>query len=131
MRWHWVIAQQRSTCYGESRKEGHRGHTGSGEVRPHVGPRSEGCDVPAKGQKKLSATVIAWRAQAKFEPTQKITLLVQGNPKRRTAATRYAFYKNGMTVGQYQDVMSKNNGSAKQAMVDMRWDYVSKFIDIK
>ena len=88
-------------------------------------------DVPAKGQKKLSATVIAWRAQAKFEPTQKITLLVQGNPKRRTAATRYAFYKNVITVGQYQEVISKNCGSSKQAMVDMRWDYVSKFIDIK
>jgi hypothetical protein len=93
-----------------------------------VGKSGDQKSAPAK---KLSETVIKWRAQPKFEPSQKITILSEGNPKRGTAAKRFAFYKNGMTVAQYQEVMAQNEGSARLAMADMRWDFVAGFINIK
>jgi hypothetical protein len=95
------------------------------------GAKEDQKSAPAKGTKKVSGTVAKWRAQDAFQPGQKIHLLVQGNPKRRGAAERYAEYKEGMTVAQYQEAMKAKGSSPKLAMADMRWDYAAGFIDIK
>lgn len=88
-------------------------------------------DQKSARPKKLSETTIKYRAQPKFDVNKKITLKVTKNPKSRGAAQRFSFYKNGMTVGEYQEVMKANGSSPKLAMDDMRWDYVSGFIDIQ
>lgn len=45
---------------------------------------------------------------------RKITILVEGNPKRGTAAERYNLYKNGMTVGKYIELGGQ--------LRDVTWD---------
>ncbi len=45
---------------------------------------------------------------------RKITILVEGNPKRGTAAERYNLYKNNMTVGKYIELGGQ--------LRDVTWD---------
>lgn len=47
-----------------------------------------------------------------------ITVIVEGNPKRRTAAERFALYKTGMTVRMYTELV----GNETQAVNDVLWD---------
>ncbi len=99
-------------------------------------------DAPAKEPKAKtstakrppSATVIAWRAQKKFNEDQKITLKTASgnNPKSRGAAKKFEHYKNGMTVGEYIKVLKDKMGrTPAQTMDDIRWDFVAGFIDVK
>jgi hypothetical protein len=93
----------------------------------------KGVKATAKSQakKKTSEQVIKWRAQPKFQLTQKITVLAKENPKSRGAADRFAIYKDGMTVQQYIDAFKERKLPAALAMADMRWDFVAGFIEVK
>ena len=53
--------------------------------------------------KKAKKPATNGKRQRKFSDDQKITLLVEGNPRRKGSATYkiYALYKDGMTVGQF------------------------------
>jgi hypothetical protein len=84
-----------------------------------------------KKARAASEQVKKWKDQEGFKPEQVITLKVQGNPKRAGAALRFNFYKDGMTVAQYQETMKSNGGTPKLAMADMRWDFAKGYIDIK
>ena len=56
-----------------------------------------------KAKKAATKTATRTERQRKFSDDQKITLLVEGNPRRKGSATYkiYALYKDGMTVGQF------------------------------
>jgi len=68
--------------------------------------KSEPKNKAPKGEKQAE-TMAANRAR-------KITILVEGNPKRGTAAERYNLYKNGMTVGKYIELGGQ--------LRDVTWD---------
>lgn len=55
--------------------------------------------------------------------TAKIKVLVAENPKRAAAATRFALYKNGMTVDEYI--------AAGGTRADVNWDVKQTFIEVK
>jgi hypothetical protein len=67
------------------------------------------------------------RASVPGQPndTNQITVLVKNNPKKSTAAMRFAKYKTGMTVAEYKQAVGAN-----QAMLDLRWDVKMQFIKI-
>lgn len=52
---------------------------------------------------------------------RKITILVEGNPKRGTAAERYNLYKNGMTVGKYIEL----GGQLRDVTWDIKQGWIS------
>lgn len=52
---------------------------------------------------------------------RKITILVEGNPKRGTAAERYNLYKNNMTVGKYIEL----GGQLRDVTWDCRQGWIS------
>ncbi len=54
---------------------------------------------------------------------RKITILVEGNPKRGTAAERYNLYKNNMTVGKYIELGGQ--------LRDVTWDVKQGWISVK
>lgn len=54
---------------------------------------------------------------------RKITILVEGNPKRGSAAVRYALYKNGMTVGKYIELGGQ--------LRDVTWDAKQGWISVE
>jgi hypothetical protein len=56
----------------------------------------------------------------------KISILVSENPKRSTAAERFAFYKEGMLVSTYVNKV----GNRTLAYADLRWDSKQKFIKL-
>ena len=53
--------------------------------------------------KKAKNTATNGKRHRKFKDDQKITLLVEGNPRRKGSATYkiFSYYKDGMTVGQF------------------------------
>ena len=57
----------------------------------------------ATKSKKAKKPSTNGKRQRKFSDDQKITLLVEGNPRRKGSATYkiYALYRDGMTVGQF------------------------------
>jgi len=59
---------------------------------------------------------------AAIQPEMKVKLLVTENPKRAGAATRFALYKDGMTVAKYLELGG--------TMADVRWDAKQKFISV-
>jgi hypothetical protein len=61
----------------------------------------------------------------RISESDKITILVSKNPKRGTAAQRFALYRPGMSVGDYKAAV----GNA-QALADLRWDVKKGFIRI-
>jgi hypothetical protein len=66
------------------------------------------------------------RASA-FGDRDKITVRHKGdNPKRGSAAARYALYRTGMTVAEYVKAV----GSRGQAMRDLRWDVANKWVSV-
>ena len=52
---------------------------------------------------------------------RKITILVEGNPKRGTAAERYNLYKNNMTVGKYIEL----GGQLRDVTWDAKMGWIS------
>ena len=57
----------------------------------------------ATNSKKAKKPATNGKRQRKFSDDQKITLLVEGNPRRKGSKTYkiFGYYKNGMTVGQF------------------------------
>ena len=62
---------------------------------------------------------------------QVIHLLVKENPKRGDSATRFAYYRNGITVEDYVARCVKGGASSSLARADLRWDSQRKFIAIR
>jgi hypothetical protein len=87
-------------------------------------------NVKATKKKKLSTTVVSWKAQQAFSVTAKITNVVKDNPKRKDAYRRFSWYREGMTVQEYIDEAKKNNSPGALAMADIRWDHVKGFIKV-
>ena len=58
-----------------------------------------------------------------FEPSMKITVLVEGNPKRGTAAARFDLYAKNNTVEKYL--------AAGGQIADLRWDSKQNFIKVE
>ena len=83
--------------------------------------------LPVKSEPKVKKVegVAGEAALARKEANRarKITILVEGNPKKGTAALRYALYKNGMTVGQYIELGGQ--------LRDIAWDKKVGFISVK
>jgi len=105
--------------------------TPSGDQTPVSGDQTPAPEVKAKKAKKISETVVKWRAQKAFGEDQIITLKVEGNPKRQDAARRFALYENGMTVKAYITKAGANQITPSLAMADIRWDFVSDFINVE
>jgi hypothetical protein len=73
-----------------------------------------------KAEKLSMAEFHAQRVAAKRNLT--ITVLVEGNPKKGTAAKRYDLYRDGMTVGEY----IKKGGQLR----DVTWDAKQGWISV-
>lgn len=111
----------------------------SEDVKPkkNPAPAKKAAEKPAakKAAKKAAAKKAAKKAEATEPGTRgrapnisgdaKIKLLVEkgANPKRGTAAERFALYKNGMTVDEYIAAGGKR--------ADVNWDVGCGFIEVK
>jgi hypothetical protein len=97
------------------------------------GDQNDVTQAKTKKPRKISPTVVAWKATKNFPLEAKITLnpeLKEANPKRRKAADRFALYRNGMTVGEYIEASHKAGNSKALAMADIRWDQAAKFLTV-
>lgn len=82
--------------------------------------------LPKKNEpkvKKIGAASDAAITRKAENRARKITILVEGNPKRGTAAKRYDLYKNGMTVGKYIELGGQ--------LRDVTWDEKMGWISTK
>lgn len=78
--------------------------------------------LPKKSEPKNKAPKGAVQAETMAaNRTRKITILVEGNPKRGTAAERYNLYKNGMTVGKYIEL----GGQLRDVTWDVKQGWIS------
>lgn len=84
----------------------------------------------AKKAKKVSGQVSRWKAQKAFPLEAKITEVRKENPKRKSAAGRFALYEEGMTVGDYIKKSNEAGNTKALAMADIRWDHVAGFITV-
>lgn len=80
--------------------------------------------TPSKAEKPATKRTMAqFHAERVAEKRSlKITVLVEGNPKRGTAAQRFSLYKNGMTVGKYIE----RGGQLR----DVTWDAKQGWISV-
>jgi hypothetical protein len=63
--------------------------------------------------------------------SQKITVLVDSNPKTREAAQRFALYSNGQTVIQYVVAVNRKfHRTEGEILNDIRWDRANGFIRV-
>jgi len=85
-------------------------------------------DTPKK-KKKLSKTVIDWRAMDDV-PEDKIVHIVPGAKKTRGAQDRFALYVDGMSVKDYVQKSKDAGYGAAQAKADVRWDVVKGLITV-
>lgn len=53
------------------------------------------------------------------------------NPKRGAAATRFALYRDGMTVGDYIKAVTAAGGKSAVATADLKFDVARNFIAIQ
>jgi len=82
--------------------------------------------LPVKNEpkvKQVKGSDTAAIAKKEANRDRKITILVEGNPKKGTAATRYDLYKNGMTVGKYIELGGQ--------LRDVTWDCAQGWISAK
>jgi hypothetical protein len=71
-------------------------------------------------------------APTKSAPAAKVIhLLLKENPKRGDSATRFAYYRNGITVDDYVARCVKAGAPSSLARADLRWDVERKFIAIR
>lgn len=78
--------------------------------------------LPKKSEPKNKAPKGAVQAETMAaNRARKITILVEGNPKRGTAAERYNLYKNGMTVGKYIEL----GGQLRDVTWDVKQGWIS------
>jgi hypothetical protein len=83
--------------------------------------------VTKKPAKAPAATKSALQAANKG---QAIRLLVKENPKRGESASRFAYYRDGITVDDYVARCVKAGKPSSLARADLRWDTARKFIAI-
>jgi len=83
-----------------------------------------------KKQKTWGPAVLKFKDQ-KDLPLHGVITIIKDKPKRDKAAWRYSFYRNGMTVQQYIDVMGQNKIGPAKAKQDVRWDYSKGFIAVE
>jgi Protein of unknown function (DUF2786) len=86
-----------------------------------------------KGRSGPSPTVVAWQAQGPLPPHGVITVLPPHNkinPKRGKAGERFAFYKEGMKVIEYLEIMERHGRTRKETQGDIRWDVTKGFIRV-
>lgn len=102
-----------------------------GDQKPVKGEDQKTAPTGDKKKREPSDTVKKWKEQENFPLTAKITVVATENPKRRGAATRFAIYKDGMTVGDYIEASHKAGASKALAAADVRWDHVAGFINVK
>jgi len=98
-----------------------------------VPPKKNGKPSPdAKTQPERRAAVKAMLAKkpAKpaFDPATVITVLSKENPKKRSAAVRFARYKTGMSVGDYIKACTKAGDTEAYVNACIRWDSDHGFI---
>ena len=78
--------------------------------------------LPKKSEPKNKAPKGAVQAETMAaNRARKITILVEGNPKRGTAAERYNLYKNNMTVGKYIEL----GGQLRDVTWDVKQGWIS------
>jgi hypothetical protein len=77
---------------------------------------------PIKEQSPMSRPV-----KYKFPGNAIITVLVDSNPKKRTAAERFDLYRSGMTVQELLDISHNQT----QAMNDIIWDLGKGWIKVE
>lgn len=80
-------------------------------------------DKPAKKAAPAVEDVGTRGRKPNIDGSAKIKVLVKENPKRAAAATRFALYKNGMTVDEYI--------AAGGTRADVNWDVKMQFIEVK
>jgi len=82
--------------------------------------------LPVKNEpkvKQVKGSDTAAIAKKEANRARKITILVEGNPKKGTAAVRFDLYKNGMTVGKYIELGGQ--------LRDVNWDCHMAWISVK
>jgi hypothetical protein len=89
-------------------------------------PASEGT---AKKVKKPSKTVTNWRNLRPVKDEEMVAV-IPGSVKRKSAATRFALYADGMNVGQYVEKSVQAGNAKALAQQDVRWDYVKGLITL-
>lgn len=78
--------------------------------------------LPAKAEPKVKAEKGAAQKEAMAaNRARRITILAEGNPKKGSAAVRYALYKNGMTVGKYIEL----GGQLRDVTWDIKQGWIS------
>lgn len=85
-------------------------------------PKASPAQKAAAGKAKVAAT---GRKVVTYGMADKIQLSAElkgTNPKKRTAAERFAFYKDSRTVGDYVKKVKHWGGNEKLAMRDLAWD---------
>jgi hypothetical protein len=121
--------QANPTAKVEIKAEDQKPASESNAEDQNAAPSVEG-ETPPKKAKKTSAQVANWKAQKAFPLEAKITKVMKECPKRKDAARRYSFYKEGQTVGEYIKLAKENNITGALAMADVRWDHVAGFIHV-
>jgi hypothetical protein len=96
--------------------------------QPKAGDQKSVTEPKPKKAKKISPTFLKFKKLPNQPLEAKIHIIATGNPKRRDAARRYTFYKEGMTVADYLKVTKENNITNALANADIRWDYAAGFI---
>ncbi|MGO9420236.1 hypothetical protein [Roseiarcus sp.] len=68
-----------------------------------------------------------------FRRTKRIRLLEEANPKRGKSAARYACYRDGMTVPEYEAAVRERCGAleARKCKADIEWDVRHRFIRLE
>jgi hypothetical protein len=96
---------------------------------PKPGPKAKGAS--GKGKAPAKAPESQRRAPASIGMDDQIKLLVEGNPKKRTAAERFKFYAECKTVKDYCRKVTKWGGNDKLALRDIAWDMKQKWIKLE
>lgn len=105
----------------------HRRAAGESEIRKFADRatalKRTAAVLPAKAEPKVKAEKGAAQKEAMAaNRARRITILAEGNPKKGSAAVRYALYKNGMTVGKYIELGGQ--------LRDVTWDAKMGFIQV-
>ena len=86
-------------------------------------------DVPVKSDEKAAPVAAKAKGGSKSPSVRDgdvIYVKVQGNPKKAEAATRFGYYRDGLTVEGY----IKAVGDRRQALRDLAWDVRKGWVEV-
>lgn len=83
------------------------------------------------GRKTAANRLYPDAAVIRVNPEQMTTKGELINPKRGAAATRFALYRDGMTVGEYIAAVTKAGAKSAVATADLKFDVARNFIAIQ